>query len=158
MTELLGESTTLGASGGVSYSWSPSDGLSCTDCRDPQVTISAPQSYYVTVTDANSCVSGDSVFVNVLNVDAVYIPNAFSPNGDGINDEFRISGNNLQSCSILVYDRWGTKVFETSDLSAGWNGDYHGARSDAAVYVYRISVTLADGETRKFNGHLTLVR
>ncbi|MCW3085721.1 MAG: hypothetical protein JWP12_3087 [Bacteroidetes bacterium] len=158
VTILLGETAALNASGGATYSWSPDNGLSCSECPNPGATITASQYYYVTVTDSNNCSSGDSVSVNVLNVNAIYIPTAFSPNGDGLNDEFKVQGNNISEFKMLIYDRWGTKVFESSDVNVGWNGQYKGKPSDLETYVYKINVTMDNGESRKYSGALTVLK
>ena len=70
----------------------------------------------------------------------IYIPNAFSPDGDGLNDEFKVIGNsdNISTFHMYIYDRWGTLVFESSDISAGWDGKYKGNPSPTGAYVYKV--------------------
>lgn len=155
---LLNESSKLTASGGIDYLWSPSAGLSCTDCETPTVSITQSQYYYVTVSDANQCSDTDSVYVTVLDVSTFYIPNAFSPNNDGLNDLFKVEGANIESINMIIYNRWGNKIFESNDKNKGWDGTEKGKKVEEGVYVYKLKITLTNGDINKFNGIVTVVR
>ena len=89
----------------------------------------------------------------------VVIPNAFSPNGDGLNDIFRVTARkfiNVQE--FKVYNRWGTEIFSTSDVRKGWDGTYKGISQDPGVYYYLVRVSYPNGKTQFLKGDLTLIR
>ncbi len=87
-----------------------------------------------------------------------FIPNAFSPNGDGQNDVLYVRGNNIQQIDLKVYNRWGEMVFETTDKTIGWDGTYKGKPCNTGVYVYMLSGTYTDGSGIKQNGNVSLIR
>jgi gliding motility-associated-like protein len=87
-----------------------------------------------------------------------FIPNTFTPNGDGRNDVFRVYGNTIKSIRVMVFNQWGEKVFETSSPAGGWDGIYKGAPAPIGVYVYVVNLTLADGTVTVKKGSLNLVR
>jgi len=91
------------------------------------------------VTDDNGCVGQDSLQVISQCPTRFYIPNAFSPNGDGINDVFRVSGLEIISMTLQVFDRWGSVVYETSDEQAGWDGTIDDQDAEEGQYVWRFS-------------------
>jgi gliding motility-associated-like protein len=155
---LLGTSTPLYASGGTSYTWSPSTGLSCTNCPNP---IAAPQkttTYYVTSKGENGCIAMDSVTVFVDTDLHIYIPNIFSPNGDGQNDVLYVEGKGIKKMQFYIYNRWGEKVFESNDLNKGWDGTYKGESLQPAVFVYMIDATLESGQKLVKKGDITLIK
>ena len=88
------------------------------------------------------------------------LPNAFSPNGDGVNDQFCIQGWNdcIQSFRIMIFNRWGEKVFETTDINKGWDGTYKGQLMNTDVFVYRLEGKTHDGKGFSLKGNITLVR
>jgi gliding motility-associated-like protein len=88
----------------------------------------------------------------------IFIPDAFSPNGDGCNDKLFVRGNNVQELYFAVYDRWGEKVFETTDKNNGWDGSYKGSQLSGAVFVYYCKGKYTDGLEFKQKGDVTLVR
>jgi len=90
---------------------------------------------------------------------ALYVPNAFSPNASGKNDSQCLYGTEcIKSMSFGIYDRWGNKVFESTDPKACWDGTFNGQALDPAVFVYHLSATLTGGETVEKQGNITLVR
>ncbi|MBI1224247.1 MAG: T9SS type B sorting domain-containing protein [Bacteroidetes bacterium] len=148
----------------LTWSWSPPDFLSCTDCPDPIASPFMTTTYYLMVTDSNGCKALDSIVVNVDFEGKAYIPNAFSPNGDGINDVFYVLGRCVKEVKILrIFDRWGEMVFEKSntppnDPLYGWNGKFRGKDMNSDVFVYYVVVELADGNTSELKGDVTLMR
>lgn len=88
----------------------------------------------------------------------VYIPNIFSPNSDGNNDILYVRGENIKELTISIYNRWGEKVFESNDITKGWDGNYKGKPCPVEVYVYYVNVTFSNGITEQKNGNITLVR
>ncbi|HEX8515143.1 MAG TPA: gliding motility-associated C-terminal domain-containing protein [Bacteroidia bacterium] len=163
VTIMLGESTTLTASGGQTYLWGPAPGLSCTACA---VTTAAPaeSTTYCVTADSATCKDTACVRVNIeipcpTNKDLA-VPNAFSPNGDSRNDIFCLQGwsNCIQSFTIYIYDRWGEKVFESSDASFCWDGTYRGKALDPAVFVYFINATFTNSTKVDAKGNISLIR
>lgn len=90
--------------------------------------------------------------------DKVFIPNAFSPNGDGLNDVVRVYGAVIKEMRFSVFNQWGEKVFETRDLNSGWDGSYKGKPQPSGVYMYVCQLVLADGATQTKKGAINLVR
>lgn len=89
-----------------------------------------------------------------------FLPNAFSPNNDGHNDLFTLKGwkNNVKEFNIIIYDRWGEKVFESNDPEMGWDGTYKGKLTDPAVFVYSINATSISGDKIIRKGTISLIR
>ena len=89
---------------------------------------------------------------------SLYVPNAFTPNGDGTNDEFFAKGENITDYKLNIFDRWGNQLFYGDDLSKHWNGTYMGRQVEEDVYVYVITFTDNHNEEHKYVGSVTLVR
>jgi gliding motility-associated-like protein len=157
---LVGETVQLSASGGVMYAWSPSTGLSCTDCADPTFTVNEDQLYYVTVTDTNGCVNTSGIAVDAEVVNTLYIPNAFTPDADGLNDRFVAIGNNISELRMQIYDRHGNEVYSTESISEGWDGNLKTKEpfSTSSVYIYMIHVVWKDGAEKDYKGTITIVK
>jgi len=140
----------------ITIVWTPAEGLSCTDCLQPTAAPSFNTVYYISVTDANGCVAIDSVNVWV-NID-FNVPNAFTPNGDCLNDIFNIQTDLLISYNIAIYNRWGELVFGSSDIGKGWDGSIDGNPQEIGTYMYFIaSVTTLNTPITK-SGTITLLR
>ena len=151
--------------GNVTFVWSPSDSLSCTDCPNPRAFPTSSTMYTVMVTDEGNCSALDSVRIDVVKFYPVYIPSGFSPNGDGINDYFTIFGGPAvrQVLSLQVFDRWGELIYEGENLplnveSSGWDGTFKGEKMDSGVFVYISEIQFIDGEVVTFQGDISLVR
>ena len=149
---------TLNGSGGTTYTWSPSTGLSCSNCANPSVTITGETTFYLTVTDANGCSSTDQVTIFMDDSFVFFVPNIFSPNGDNENDVFYVRGQGFKSISINIFNRWGQKVFESDDVNNGWDGTFNGQEMNTGVFVYYINLELFNGEKIQKQGNITLVR
>jgi gliding motility-associated-like protein len=159
VTILIGSSTTLNASGGSSYGWGPATGLSCITCQSPVATPSVTTNYCVFVSDTFGC--EDSACVTVFveeNCKPIYLPNAFSPNGDGDNDVLYVYGTCIKEMKLEIYDRWGNKVYEGTKQAEGWNGIYNGKMENSAVFVYYLTYTLLSGESGSKKGNVSLIR
>jgi gliding motility-associated-like protein len=139
-------------------SWTPDLFLNDNTIADPTAVPTSNVEYVVTVVDKSGCVIRDSVKLTLL-PDALLIPTAFSPNGDGVNDLFRPLNKNLNKLVFMVFDRWGEKVYETDVIGDGWNGTYKGRKQDLGVYVWQAQYQLT-GQTKTFSesGNVTLVR
>jgi gliding motility-associated-like protein len=148
----------------VSWQWTPASFLSCADCQQPVCTPNEPESYKVTVTAKDGCVASDSVSVQLLCDEIkIYIPEAFTPNNDGHNDRWRILGAISEVNHLVIYDRWGAKVFEQdhfypADPSTGWDGTTHGRLCPAGIYVYFVEMKCPAGAVFTRKGTVVLVR
>ena len=150
-----------GYTNGGTIEWSPSDFLSCTSCIDPIVNhLNTPMTYVLTATDSLGCRAEDAVHISLTcNEDLVYVPNAFTPNGDNKNDIFRIRTYGLSEVKAFrVFNRWGEMVFETYDVSQGWDGTWQGQACTPAVFVYYLEGTCANGQEVLKKGNVTLIR
>jgi gliding motility-associated-like protein len=148
----------------ISWIWSPSNGLSCTNCPTPDAGPKFDTRYQVYVKDVNGCANIGSVLVVVICKNAnLFIPNTFSPNKDGSNDVFYPRGRGLERVkSLRIFNRWGEVVFEKRDFpvndpAAGWDGTYKGKKPQADVYVYQAEVFCDNGDIIRLNGNVALV-
>ena len=153
----------------VSAQWSPSTGLSCTDCLEPTIRPATSTTYTLSLTDSNGCVVQLSIEVLVTPkpTGGIFIPNTFSPNGDGQNEKFRIftssEGGTVRVFGI--FDRWGEQVYLETNTQAGdptshtgWDGKSHGKEMLPGVYLYRVVFEKPDGTIITRTGDLTLLR
>ena len=151
-----GESTQLMAWGTGALVWSPAGTLSCDSCADPVATPLSSTAYTVELTDANGCTVTATVTVFVNGV--LYVPNTFTPDGDGINDGFRAMATEIDEFRLLVFNRWGEEIFASNTLDKAWDGTYQGVRSPIDTYVWRIDLRELNGKRRTVFGHVNLVR
>jgi gliding motility-associated-like protein len=139
---------------GYQYQWSPSSGLNNATILQPIASPAGNITYILTVSAAGGCQSSDQVFVQV--VEAPIIPNAFSPNGDGINDTWGIKYlDSYPGSTIIVFDRYGKQVYAGNGSSKPWNGTLGGKPIPVGVYYYVIDPKL--GKT-PITGSLTILR
>jgi gliding motility-associated-like protein len=166
VTITQGANTQLSASGGTSYSWIPAGTLSCSTCASPIASPTVTTTYVVIVTNASGCTDMDSVtvFVDLPPCNgkllSTLMPNAFTPNHDGRNDELCIPSNTcIVNFHLAIYDRWGEKVFESdNDITHCWDGSYKGKELNTAVFVYVLEAELSSGEKLKLEGNISLIR
>jgi len=88
----------------------------------------------------------------------IYVPNSFTPNGDGLNDNFGISGEAIQSFSMRIFNRWGDMIFETSSVTDKWDGTFKGQKAPTGNYVYKIFASGLTGKKVAREGNLTLIQ
>ena len=146
--------------------WTPTDNLSCTNCLDPIANPLFSTQYMVQLVDENGCFLEASTLVIVDKEVPIFVPNIFSPNGDGSNDLLSVFSSEqkvLAVKSFQVFDRWGANVFVSenfppNDLSAGWDGTFNGKEMNSGVYVWIAEVELLDGRTEVIEGDVDLVR
>lgn len=163
----LGESAQLNASSNyaaATYNWNPSSGLSCADCSNPTVTLYNSLTYRLTVTvdiSGNSCYAYAQVPVTVIKNYDLFIPNVFTPNGDGANDVFQLLGNlsALKFIEMRIFNRIGEKVFESNNIYFTWDGSYKGKMLEPQVLVYTLNAVFIDNHSEElFKGSITLLR
>ncbi|MEY3849651.1 MAG: hypothetical protein RJA38_92 [Bacteroidota bacterium] len=150
-----GSTELFGNTFGLEYNWSPSTGLSCTDCAYPTATPSSPTWYYLTTTNNTGCVGIDSVFVRPYF--PVYVPNTVTPNGDGLNDVFLVVGENLTGFHLQIFDRWGILIFETNNPNEAWLAGYKGYFVPNDVYTWKLSFDSIE-RRQELIGHVTVIR
>lgn len=147
---------------GSGYVWVPETGLQPLNSGNPVATPTTTTTYTVTYFDQNGCqtsAKAEIVVIDVICEDPyIYIPNAFSPNGDGVNDRLFVRGSSLQSLHLMIYDRWGELVFQTNDPQVGWDGTYKGKLVDPAVFVYHMRVVCIGGSEYFKKGNITVIR
>jgi gliding motility-associated-like protein len=121
-----------------------------------------PGTYTFTISDSDSCVRTEQVTVDDLQIDCsqphIYVPNVFSPNGDGENDLLYVRGDGISNIEFLVFSRWGNKVFETTDINKGWDGTYKGAPVDPGVFTWMVKGIFVTNEEFELSGTVTLVK
>jgi gliding motility-associated-like protein len=142
----------------VSWQWTLGDGASA-DEQSIIHTYSEPGRYLVTlrVTNQNGCTDSIIDYITVENNYTIFIPNAFKPE-EGINNIFYVYGLGIYNVNMKIFDRWGEKIFESDDISIGWDGTYKGNIAPQGTYVYRVSFTDSYGEERYKLGSVTLLR
>lgn len=145
--------------------WTPTNALSCSNCIDPVVSTRENITYTVTATNGGNCTSEDKVNILMICGNAnVFIPNTFSPNGDGANDVFYPRGVGVSHIkSFRVFNRWGQVVFQKMNFSAndpsmGWDGQLNGGIVQSDVYVYILEVICVSNEIMSFKGNVTLLK
>jgi gliding motility-associated-like protein len=156
-----GETAQLFAHGGVgsSYSWEPFDNLSQPNLYNPVAAPDSSTSYYVVITTAEGCLYTESTHVTVLFETLIAMPNAFTPNGDGLNEELKIISRGPVSLrSFKVFDRWGNAVFATSNINEGWNGKVRGKGAEIGTYVYVVDGADGNGQPFSRHGNFLLLR
>lgn len=144
------------------YQWLPEDGLSNPDAPSTSATASETMVFTVTVTDTFGCTKTDTVLLRVEPVTCesphVFIPNSFSPNGDGINDVLYVRSDILDECHFVIYGRWGEKIFETDSKDIGWDGTFKNKECQRGVYDYYFKGRCLDGDEIEIKGNVTLIR
>jgi gliding motility-associated-like protein len=139
------------------YQWSPADGLSNTDIDDPVASPGGISTYQLQVTTDNGCTATGKV--TVIYERSLEMPNSFTPNGNGHNEVFRIPpGSQFYLEYFQIFDRWGGRVFNTQDISTGWDGTYNGVAANAGVFVYMIKGKTLAGEPVFLKGTVILIR
>ncbi|MEO6039986.1 MAG: gliding motility-associated C-terminal domain-containing protein, partial [Saprospiraceae bacterium] len=159
----LGQEIILdGPDGYSAYVWLPAAGLSCSDCADPLAQPDSTTNYLLVVADDHGCLG--SVLYRVLvfppcDPHRLLIPNAFTPNGDGLNDTFSVVPfEGIESVlELTIFDRWGGKVYVGSGATAAWDGTIDGRPAPADVYVYQLVVD-CNGERTPLTMEVTLLR
>lgn len=142
-----------------SYVWTPSSNLSSATLLNPTANPPVTTTYTLTVTSPQGCVSSDNMLLTVVPY-CIKPMEAFTPNGDGINDLWLITNGTgcLTSAKAQVFNRYGAKVFESDDYKNNWNGTYKGKPLPDGTYYYIISFVLINGKTQYLKGNLTILR
>jgi gliding motility-associated-like protein len=154
---------TNNSTGAVLYKWKFGDGDSLVTAKiDATVShiYNASGVYNVCLyaTNTAGCTDSTCQQVQAIIVPLVDVPNAFTPNGDGVNDNVSVKGFGIQKMDWRIYNRWGQLIFQTGNTTQGWDGKYNGVLQPQEVYVYVLNVTFTDGKTYRKKGDITLLR
>jgi len=148
----------------VDIQWTPTGNLSCDTCLVTTLIPTQSQFYVANIVDETGCMATDSIRIGVNKIRPVYIPNVFSPNADGVNDFFSISGNVAaeQIQVMRIFNRWGALMYEGKNLpldvaSSGWDGQFKNENMGPGVYVYYILVDFIDGVSVAYQGDITIL-
>ena len=145
------------ANGNGNIIWSPPTFLSCFEC-DTAFSIGTQTIEYVaTITDSIGCEMKDTVLIEVV-INPLFVPSGFSPNNDGLNDQLKVIGGGTTYFSFLIFDKWGNVVFETNDISIGWDGTFKGIELPSDVFVYVVEASFTNQQVVKLTGDVTLFR
>ncbi len=152
-----GETVSITAGSGNAFVWTPSSFLNCTTCNSVIATPLNDITYCVEVVNANGC-KGKACIDILIKCGDVFVPNAFSPNNDGYNDELKVYGNCIEELVLRIYDRWGELVFETTNQSKTWDGNFKGENLNSGVFVYQLAATLTGGKNITKKGNITILK
>ena len=143
---------------GAAYVWSPATGLSDATALTPKARLSADQEYKITIKASSTCITVDTVLVRIYD-NRIYVPNVFTPNGDGINDKLFVNMAGVKQLHFFrVFNRYGKMVFETRDATVGWDGTFNNALQPMDTYVWVAQVLDGFGSTTILRGNVTLLR
>jgi gliding motility-associated-like protein len=154
-----GQQFQLHATGGDFYNWYPPDGLSNTGLPDPMVTWNQDITYTLQVSDEQGCVGYDSIHIKYYTGPDIYVPTAFSPNGDGQNDRFHFIPVGITEYNYFrIFNRWGQLIYSSTDFRNGWDGTIKGAPAPIDTYIWILEGKDFTGKTILRKGTVTLVK
>ena len=164
-TLITGETALLMAyPNGLEYVWQPATSVINQTNNTAEVGIVKTTEFTVQLTDSVVKECFRSERVNIIFIDAnceepyIFVPNAFTPNGDGENDVLFVRGRNITDLYFAIFNRWGERVFETEDQSVGWDGFYKSMSSDPAVFDYYLKFKCDGGREHFIKGNVTVIR
>ncbi|WP_341901091.1 gliding motility-associated C-terminal domain-containing protein [Fluviicola taffensis] len=156
---VLGEDVQLNAHAGNStgiFTWYPAEYLNCNVCQDPIAHPDRNMSYEVTFIDSNGCKATDKM--TIFYDPQVYVPNAFIPDGNNLNDQFKAVCSNVDEFELFIYDRWGEEVFRTNTVEQGWDGTHQSKACAEGIYNWTIRYVGSDNTIKVLVGHVNLLR
>lgn len=144
--------------------WFPQGVSACVQCQQIEFTASQDEWIYTQAVDERGCESRDSIFIRIRAASKIFAPNAISNNGDNINDNFYLIGDDNIVIELMeIYDRWGELLFSTTNIApnhpeSGWDGTFNSQKMNPGVYIYHARLKLPNGESRVIKGDFTLIR
>jgi gliding motility-associated-like protein len=155
-----GESYQMDPQGNCLYfSWFPPLGLTATNIANPTATPPVNTRYFVTGTTEGGCMVSDSIDIYVALESLLEVPNAFTPGNNGVNDQLKVIRRGSATLKYFrIYNRWGNKVYESSNIDEGWNGNYKGTPQPMGVYVFMVEAYTNTGRKFYKQGNVTLIR
>ncbi len=163
-TIFFGESTTLQVTEeeGATYQWNPAADVVNPNQPSTQANPTETTTFSVEITDASGCVTTKQVTVVVIMVQCeppfIFLPNAFSPNADGVNDVLFVRGEFIERMEFMIYDRWGQEVFKSTNPNTGWDGSFNGNELPPDVYGYYLMVECIGGDQHIEKGNVTILQ
>lgn len=157
-----GKTTKICIVGGIRWEWDDDPALECLDCQCNEITLEEDGSFSITIWDKYDC--PHKILFNIkirktpCDQNTVFVPNAFSPNGDLKNDVLYVHANNLSKINFVIYNRWGEKVFESFDVYSGWDGTYQGRELSPDVFAYYLEADCLGGEKIFKKGNISLLK
>ena len=150
----------------LSYFWKGNAFFSNPNFSNTTAIINSATWIYLIVSDANSCKNSDSIFINIANNEGdncedayLFVPNTFTPNQDGVNDRYNFVASNITVNSLLIFNRWGAKIFESKSDNFAWDGKYRNVDCTEGVYYFLIEYESCVDKSKKFkHGNITLLR
>ena len=138
------------------FIWSPAEFLSCIHCDNPIATPNQEITYKVTFTDLNGCQSDE--FINISYDAVIYVPNTFTPDNNGLNETFQVSGGNIQEMECLIFNRWGELIHTMTDASQSWDGNFNGKKCQDGTYIWKLTYTDLANKQYQLSGHVNVIR
>jgi gliding motility-associated-like protein len=156
-----GQTTLSGQPSGMTYTWTPSAGVTNPSMQTTMATVDQTTIYTLTVSDG-ICTKSDTALVKtfafICDEPYVFVPNAFTPNGDNENDVLYVRGPMIEGMVFRIFDRWGEMVFESTDRDFGWDGTFRGKALDPDVYDYYLKALCIDGNESIIKGNISLMK
>lgn len=146
------------AKGTGSITWVAGDYIICKDCPQTQIQPKRDVCYTAESMNEFGCKASDEVCISITKNWVIFIPNSFTPNGDGLNDVFKIYGNSLLAIKMDIFDRWGKLLFTSDNIEQCWDGTYKNVPCDLGVYNYKITYKGVDNKVNEKAGSITLTR
>ena len=138
------------------FTWYPTEFLSCSNCSNPTANPNQDITYFVDFTDINGCSS--TAWVNINYNAVVYVPNAFIPDANGINDVFQVYGGNIKEMECLIFNRWGELICTLRSTSDFWDGTYRGKQCQDGTYTWKLTYLDFLDDKYQLTGHVNLLR
>ncbi|MCB9189328.1 MAG: gliding motility-associated C-terminal domain-containing protein [Flavobacteriales bacterium] len=146
----------IGTTNATNYYWESDDSLLCTGCYSTLVIPDESSYYYFTAIDTNGCKNTDSL--EVLVESSLFVPNSFTPDGNGTNDYFRIEAREVHDFQLYIFNRWGQLIYESTDPNDFWDGTYKGKPVQVDAYVWKIDYLDNQEFRHEFIGHVSVIR
>ena len=156
-----GENVTFTVTGNIPFTvtgWKPVTIFTNQTATTQNVFVNYPGPYSVSGISSGGCTDTASVLLSVRSNNDIYVPNAFTPDKNGINDILYVYGHSIAKLSMKIFNQWGEMVFETNDQSKGWDGSYKGRPQSTTVFAYALKATFINGEEAVRKGTILLIR
>lgn len=138
------------------YSWEPEELLDCSDCQSPTAYPIETTTFNVFYVDGNGCEAEGETTINLDGI--IYVPNTFTPDGDGHNDDFYPRGGNIKEYHMIIFNRWGEVMFESHNFNGKWDGTYGGEKCKDGTYVWKITYIDISNNKKEIVGHVNLLK
>ncbi|PBQ34185.1 hypothetical protein CNR22_21230 [Sphingobacteriaceae bacterium] len=146
------------ATGTGTLTWMKGEGITCLDCPITQIHPTRSGCYNVLAINDEGCTVEDDICIELTEEFTIYVPNSFSPNNDGINEEFLIFGENISEISMEIYDRWGIRLFYSEEFHKGWDGKFKDVACPVGTYTYIIKYKGANRKNYTRTGNVNIIR